>query len=167
MKTPEERGPIGAWAYRARGEAGLSVEQVADRLAAKGEAVHPATIRGIEGGTKRPGARLLRLLGEVLESAPPGVSPAVPTVTPFEARQLELLERQAHAAEVGAAAASLQADRLAELVGELQATRRRDRERIERLEATVELLVRGVLDPGGTPGLPALDVRESTTGSGR
>lgn len=72
VKTPSERGPVGAWAYEARTDLALSVEQVAERIAERGQAVRPATIRGIESGTKKPSARLLRLMGQVLESSPPG-----------------------------------------------------------------------------------------------
>lgn len=76
MKQPSERGVTGAWAYQARQEAALSVEQVADELARRGQAVTPATIRGIESGSKKPGARLLRVLAQVLDSTPPGADPA-------------------------------------------------------------------------------------------
>jgi transcriptional regulator with XRE-family HTH domain len=72
VKADSERGVIGAWAFHARAEADLSVEEVAERVAAKGQAVKPATIRGIESGNKRPGVRLLRLLAAVLDSTPPG-----------------------------------------------------------------------------------------------
>lgn len=71
VKTPSERGAIGAWAFQARQELGLSVEQVADAMAARGQTVSPATLRGVEGGSKKPGARLLRTLQQVLDSAPP------------------------------------------------------------------------------------------------
>jgi transcriptional regulator with XRE-family HTH domain len=71
MKTPEERGPIGAWAYAARRTAEMTVEDVAELLRARGHAVHPATLRGIEGGTKKPGRALLRGLSEIYEVDPP------------------------------------------------------------------------------------------------
>jgi hypothetical protein len=47
-------------------------------VTARGQAVSPATIRGIESGGKKPGARLLRLLGLVLESVPPGAAEPQP-----------------------------------------------------------------------------------------
>lgn len=72
MKTPAERGPIGAWAYQARDDAGLSVPQVVELLAAKGSAVTESTIRGIEGGSKKPGRRTLRELAAIYGSVPPG-----------------------------------------------------------------------------------------------
>lgn len=72
MKSPAERGPVGAWAEEARDAADLSVPQVIASLAAKGHGVTDATIRGIEGGSKKPGRKLLRLLGEVYGSRPPG-----------------------------------------------------------------------------------------------
>jgi transcriptional regulator with XRE-family HTH domain len=72
MKADSERGVTGAWAYNARQEADLSVEEVVVALGKAGQAVSPATIRGIESGSKKPGARLLRKLGDVLGSEPPG-----------------------------------------------------------------------------------------------
>lgn len=75
MKSPSQRGVIGAWAYQARQELGLSVEQVAARVSDAGQQVSPATIRGIEAGTKKPAARLLRLLAQALESTAPGHEP--------------------------------------------------------------------------------------------
>jgi transcriptional regulator with XRE-family HTH domain len=71
VKTPAERGPIGAWAYTARTAAELTVEDVADRLRDRGHAVHPATIRGIEGGTKKPGRALLTGLSDLYGVHPP------------------------------------------------------------------------------------------------
>lgn len=71
VKTPEQRGVIGAWAYQARQEADLSVEQVAAAITDMGQSVSTATIRGIESGSKKPGAKLLRSLGKVLASTPP------------------------------------------------------------------------------------------------
>jgi transcriptional regulator with XRE-family HTH domain len=72
MKTPAERGTIGAWAYQARDDAGLSVPQVLEQLTARGAAVTDSTIRGIEGGSKKPGRRLLRELAATYGSVPPG-----------------------------------------------------------------------------------------------
>src|SRR3990167_10256999 len=81
MKRPEERGPVGAWAYRTRQEADLTVEQVVERLAVHGYAVKASTLRGIEGGSKKPGARLLRLIAEVYGSEPPGGAHGAPHAT--------------------------------------------------------------------------------------
>ncbi len=72
VKTLEQRGVIGAWAYLARREADLSVEQVVAALGEQDVLVSPATIRGVESGAKKPSARLLRQLGTVLGSTPPG-----------------------------------------------------------------------------------------------
>ena len=71
MKTPEQRGPIGAWAYEARDAASLSPEQVVERLALAGIEVRSSTIRGIESGNKQPGRQLLRALAGVYGSKPP------------------------------------------------------------------------------------------------
>jgi transcriptional regulator with XRE-family HTH domain len=72
VKTLAERGPIGAWAYEARADADLSVEQVAERLTRAGQPVTPSTLRGIEGGSKKPGQRLLRALARTYGKAAPG-----------------------------------------------------------------------------------------------
>lgn len=93
MKRPEERGAIGAWAYRARTEADLSPEQVVEQLRERGYAVTAPTIRGIEGGSKRPGGRLLRLLADIYGSQPPGI---VPEPTP-EADLVAALAEQTRA----------------------------------------------------------------------
>lgn len=78
MKSPQERGPIGAWAFEARATAGMSVPEVLAALAARDHRVRDATIRGIESGAKRPGRRLLALLAEIYSSDPPGEqAPAV------------------------------------------------------------------------------------------
>lgn len=71
MKTPAERGAIGAWAYAARQHSELSVEEVTERLRLRGVSVHPATLRGIEGGTKKPGRALLTGLSDIYGMAPP------------------------------------------------------------------------------------------------
>ena len=123
MKTPEERGPIGAWAYTARVDAGMSVEEVAEQLRGRGVAVHPASLRGVEGGSKKPGRALLSALAELYGVHPPRVngqavddmsalvsalerqtaaierllsalSPAsAPTLSPEERAELDALER--------------------------------------------------------------------------
>jgi hypothetical protein len=141
MKTPAERGPIGAWAVEARDEADLSVPQVVERLAAKGYVVRESTIRGIEGGSKKPGRRLLRLLGDIYERKAPGE----PAVTPPE---------------------TTLADALAALAREMEASRIA-RGRLEKVEArleAVEGLVR-VLTAASDPVEPRLGVREATAGS--
>lgn len=71
VKTPEQRGPIGAWAYEARLAVSLSPEQVVERLGLAGIQVRPSTIRGIESGNKQPGRQLLRALTGVYGSKPP------------------------------------------------------------------------------------------------
>lgn len=147
VKALSERGVIGAWAYQARADAELSVEQVAEAVGKRGQAVGTATIRGIEGGTKKPGARLLRLLGEVLDSTPPGSTAA--------ASSLE--ERAVIAAEA-------QAKAIADLVAELRAWREGDRDRIAGLEQTVEgLLVAVAPLERATEGRPTRLVPRATT----
>jgi transcriptional regulator with XRE-family HTH domain len=129
VKAPSERGVIGAWAYQARRELDLSVEQVADALAARGHSVSPATLRGIESGSKKPGARLLRVLGEALDSAPPGQAPT--------------------ADEPSLAAAIVM---LTQELAAMREERRALAERVGDLEATVARLVVPVLDVEGSGG---------------
>lgn len=101
MKSPAERGPIGAWAFQSRQEKGLSVEQVADALTALGQSTRPSTLRGIESGGKKPSAHLLALLGEVLESVPPEVTAPGADSAIIEAidRQTAVLDRIANLLE--------------------------------------------------------------------
>jgi transcriptional regulator with XRE-family HTH domain len=101
VKTPEERGVIGAWAYAARRTAEMTVEDVADLLRARGHAVHPATLRGIEGGTKKPGRALLRGLSEIYEVDPPVDQQPVesPDLVAALDRQTVVFERLAAALE--------------------------------------------------------------------
>lgn len=64
-KAIADKTPLAAWATLARDEAGMSVEEVVDALAALGHSVTAATIRGIEGGSKGASARLRKLLAQV------------------------------------------------------------------------------------------------------
>lgn len=59
VKTPEERGPLGAWAYDTRDRLDLSVEQVAVALP---KPVNPATIRKAEADSKDMSRPLWRQL---------------------------------------------------------------------------------------------------------
>jgi transcriptional regulator with XRE-family HTH domain len=92
-----ERGAIGAWAYSARGDAGLSVEEVASRLHERGVAVSPATLRGIEGGSKKPGRALLNALSELYGVHPPKMNGTV--LDGDLASLVEATARQATASE--------------------------------------------------------------------
>jgi len=66
VKKPiDEKTPQAAWATLARAEAQMSPEEVVDALAARGHKVTAPTLRGIEGGSKKGGARLIRLMAEV------------------------------------------------------------------------------------------------------
>lgn len=75
VKTAEERGPVGAWAYEARVERELSVEQVIERLPTR---YHPATLRKVESGSSQPGRRMLRELAALYGVEAPG-EPLAPT----------------------------------------------------------------------------------------
>jgi hypothetical protein len=59
VKTPDERGPLGAWAYETRVRLELSVEAVA---AAIPQPVNPATIRKAEGESRNMSRPLWRQL---------------------------------------------------------------------------------------------------------
>lgn len=91
MKTAAERGPVGAWAYDARQDADLSVEEVAERLTRIGQPVTAATLRGVESGSKKPSRRLLRAMGQVYGRPAPNEEAAAPEGTTVE----RLLEAQA------------------------------------------------------------------------
>jgi hypothetical protein len=75
VKSADERGPIGAWAYEARVEHDLSVEQVIEALPTR---YHPATLRKVESGSAKPGRRMLRELALLYGSEPPGASASPP-----------------------------------------------------------------------------------------
>ena len=132
MKSPAERGRVGAWAYEARADADLSVEAVVERLARAGQPVAAATLRGIEGGSKQPSRRLLKALAGVYGRPVPGDNMAgdVLTTSPAITDYLSRID-------------SLVAT-VTELVGELRATRQ-DRddllERVGALEAAARLRV--------------------------
>lgn len=86
MRKPiDEKLPTAAWATLARGEAGMSVEEVVDALAERGHVVTAATLRGIEGGSKRGGARLVRLLAEVYGKPTPAHAALTPPATDMSA----------------------------------------------------------------------------------
>lgn len=101
VKSPQERGTIGAWAYAARQVAELTVEDVVERLRDRGHAIHPATLRGIEGGTKKPGRALLRGLADIYGVPPPVEERMVESVDLASAldRQTRVIERLAVAIE--------------------------------------------------------------------
>lgn len=98
VKTPAERGRTGAWAYDARADADLSVEEVAERLARAGQPVRPSTIRGIESGSKQPSRRLLKAMAQVYGKPVPGEPVASPgsdgTVQPGLAALIEEMRKQ-------------------------------------------------------------------------
>lgn len=98
MKTSAERGPIGAWAYDARADADLSVEEVVDRLARIGHPVTAATVRGIEGGSKKPGRGLIRALAKVYGKMPPAEADLIPEIGEL-AVLADAIEHQAVAIE--------------------------------------------------------------------
>ena len=127
MKSPAERGRIGAWAYEARQDADLSVEEVQERLLRAGHQVTTATLRGVESGSKQPSRRLLRALATVYGKAVPGEQ--IPTETPDPL------------------VTALQAQTLAltALVDELRQWRSEDRVKLAAVERTAEQLVARLL----------------------
>lgn len=135
MKTPEQRGPVGAWAYDARIDAELSPELVSERLAIAGVEVTPATIRGIESGNKKPSRQLLKALSALYGSHPP--------------------VRDAGEPHDLVAAISVQAAALQALADELRAWRTEDRAELRRLGLIVEQLARRSLEIEAKPTSPA------------
>lgn len=77
-KSIDQKPPLAAWATLSRDEAGMSVEEVVEALAVRGHTVRAATIRGIEGGSKRASARLARLMADVYGVQPPATHAATP-----------------------------------------------------------------------------------------
>lgn len=74
MKTDADRGPIGAWARRARLAAGYtSAEKAAAAARAAGIEIDTAYLRGIESGAHKPGRDLQVLLAGVYRVSPPKV----------------------------------------------------------------------------------------------
>jgi hypothetical protein len=76
VKSDVERGPFGAWAFRARDQLDLAVEAVAEMLG-----YHPASLRKLESGSAPASRRMRRELpdlyrrlaaerGVVLDAAP-------------------------------------------------------------------------------------------------
>lgn len=142
MKAASERGVIGAWAYQARQELGLSVEQVAEAMAGRSNPVSPATIRGIESGSKQPGARLLRVLSQVLDSAPPGAT-----------KEPGLSEDVTGLVTAMTAALLAQTQALSDLRADLAETRQdadEQREAMTRMLARLEAQLAELAPPGDT-----------------
>lgn len=88
VKTDEERGPIGAWARRARIAAGYTSAEAATRAANEaGFDLKLVYLRGIEAGTNRPGRELLHHLADLY-----GTEPPVGHAPPVSEEWLEALE---------------------------------------------------------------------------
>lgn len=60
MKSDLERGPFGAWAFRARDQLDLTVEAVAQTLG-----YHPASLRKMESGSAPASRRMKRELPDL------------------------------------------------------------------------------------------------------
>jgi hypothetical protein len=105
VKTPEERGPVGAWAYDERDRRDWSVEEAVDQLRSSGVQISASYLRAIESGNKPASSRVRRGL-EALYGSAPVIHVAAPNdmqelVTALHAqtdainRVVDLLERQA------------------------------------------------------------------------
>lgn len=79
MKTPEERGPVGAWIVRERERLNLSVEEVIERLADQGQPVSASYMRGIEAG-RRPSSRVVHALEALFGSRVPAEKQAAASI---------------------------------------------------------------------------------------
>lgn len=118
MRKPiEQKPPLAAWATTARAEAGMSIPEVVDALAARGHRVTEATIRGIEGGSKGAGARLIRLLAEVYGKPIPLTVPTPTDSDPVAAAIDRLGDRLIAAIEAQGEVHARSLDTLAELLG--------------------------------------------------
>lgn len=169
VKTPAERGLIGAWAYESRTQADLSVPEVVDRLARRGVRVTEATLRGIEGGSKKPGRRLMRELAAIYGSTPPGESAP-------EAQYLDLgplydrLDRQATTIDALAASIAQLAAAISTGAGEV-GTVSEMRQRLATIEEALPDLVafarRGESAPAPRPSDAPTPRRPAPAASGR
>jgi hypothetical protein len=103
VKSDAERGPVGAWARRARLAAGYtSAEHAVEAATAAGFHVTVPYLRGIEAGTNRAGRELLARLGTLYGSEPP-VSHPPPQVS--EELLAEIREAVAEGVALGIARA--------------------------------------------------------------
>jgi hypothetical protein len=76
VKTPEERGPIGQWAWEQRHAHGWSDHDVVLKLATEHYiAMRDSSYRGIEAGQYRPGAEVLAALEAIYGTSAPEVAP--------------------------------------------------------------------------------------------
>lgn len=72
MKTDDQRGPIGAWARRARLDAGYSsADKAVEAMRGRGIELELTYLRGIESGNHRPSRELVSAIGEFYGSTPP------------------------------------------------------------------------------------------------
>ena len=77
---PEQRGPLGAWAYETRTGLGWTTEDAVARLAAgQGVKMLPSTLRTLEAGHYHPAAPVLSALEAVYGSPAPQVAMETPT----------------------------------------------------------------------------------------
>jgi len=122
VKSDAERGPFGAWAFHARDQLDLSVEQVADDLH-----YHPASLRKMESGSAPASRRMRRELpglyrrralekGISIPPAPAGEEPAAPS-TDVAAAIRELVEEVRASRLVSERSAVVMAELLGALVG--------------------------------------------------
>lgn len=71
MKTPEQRGPIGAWAYSERTRRDWSIQEVVEQMARANTPISDSYLRSIEGGSKPASPRILKALERIYSSQPP------------------------------------------------------------------------------------------------
>lgn len=150
VKTPEERGPLGAWAYETRDQLGLSVEQVVYALPKR---PNPATLRKAESNSSDMSRPLWRALVAYYQRM------ARERGVPIDPPPLFGDER----APTGDLAAALarQTAAIEALVAELREARL-DRARLEGVERAVATLVEASLPTGGAS--PERPAPHATTG---
>lgn len=129
VKSDTERGLWGAWARRERLSREWSADEVAQRVEREaGVKMDVATLRGIEGGSKKPSVRLQDALALVFGSRPKGTDRPVEDgqsdVAAAIERQTTVLEGIARTLSelVGALTLRDESTIVAQVVAELRAT---------------------------------------------
>jgi hypothetical protein len=150
VKTPEERGPLGAWAYDSRDRLDISPEQVVELLGK----YDTSTIRKAEGNSEAMSRPLWRALTQLYARLASERSVTLDAMPTFGEAEQATGDQAALAAAINALVAELQAARTERAMTEA---------RLRTLESTVESLL-GPRDDATFPGRP---IRPETTGSGR
>ncbi len=155
MKTPEERGTIGAWAFEERARLGLSVEEIAHRLSEAGVRIGASYLRTIEAGLEQPSHRVLRGLEQLYGSTSESTVKSVDVSGPFAAA----IDRQTAAIEAQTAVFSALVGELKQMCEAVRATG----VGVARVEGTVEQIVSALSNgvPADAPGHTRPEIRRT------